>query len=149
MIPAALLAAVITYARTIPIPDYGRAPIAVSQDGRMLATRAASSATVRLFETATMHEAGTIALPKRQYAYLAGLAFSPDGHSIAGIWGSVIVWSMTERRVRWMLPESDAGLSLAYSPDGGTLYAAGTSTMLAAYVSARGSFQRSAPDAAS
>jgi WD40 repeat protein len=135
---AAALATAVTYARTIPIADHGRSPIALSRDGGRLATRESSGVRVRIFETAGMREIGGAQPPKHQYEYLAALAFSPDGATLAGVSVSAVVWSTADWKVRWSLPESQAISAIAYSPDGKTLYAAGDSSMLAAYDAASG-----------
>jgi WD40 repeat protein/tetratricopeptide (TPR) repeat protein len=67
-------------------------------------------------------------LPLLQYRYINGLAFSPDGRTLAvGCVGGVLLWDVATARLRHLLRETSTAGDLAFSPDGTRLAVANVS----------------------
>jgi Flp pilus assembly protein TadD len=67
-------------------------------------------------------------LPLPQYRYINGLAFSPDGRTLAvGCVGGVFLWDVATPRLRHLLREASTAGDLAFSPDGTRLAVANVS----------------------
>ncbi|MEV2268862.1 serine/threonine-protein kinase [Nonomuraea africana] len=104
--------------------------LAVSPDGRTLAAGLRDPARVVLLDTATLRISGRLAVPDA--ISVAGLAFAPDGRTLA-----VVPWSGGFGRVRlWdgkgparTLPRT-GGDVLAFSPDGRALAVGGRDNAL-------------------
>jgi WD40 repeat protein len=116
----------IHYARTIPIAAIGHGPIALSPDGKWLATN--DGGRVRIFATSGMRQIASLKSPFGN----ALLAFSPNGATLAGAGDGVVAWSTADWTVRWSLP-AQTFTTLAWAPDGATLFLAGGTANLAAY----------------
>src|ERR1700686_4660103 len=72
-------------------------------------------------------------------------AVSPDGASLAGGGQGATVWSPQDWRARWSLPKTESLNALAYSPDGRTLYLAGSSAFIEALDAADGTVRWKRP----
>jgi WD40 repeat protein len=116
----------IHYARTIPIAAVGHGPIALSPDGKWLATN--DGGRVRIFATSGMRQIASLKSPSGN----ALVAFSPNGATLAGAGNAVVAWSTADWTVRWSLP-AQGFTALAWAPDGATLFLAGGTATLAAY----------------
>jgi WD40 repeat protein len=97
----------------------------VSHDGRLAAT-SGPDGIIRLFETETGRDAGTLGA---HGTAVRGLAFSPGDQSLASsdIQGKVIVWDLARRAPRAVLRgHSGSVTSVAFSDDGQHLCTFGT-----------------------
>jgi WD40 repeat protein len=97
-----------------------------SPDGKTLASSGADK-TTRFWDTASWREIGRI---EGNLAWGRSIAYSPDGQALAiGAGPSVELWDVPSRRLRATLePETERFRvqAVAYSPDGATVAAAGS-----------------------
>jgi WD40 repeat protein len=103
------------------LKDCGYAPsLALTRDGRLLAVAGhAGTHTLRLWETAT----GAALHTRDGHAgVVAGLAYSPDGKSLASVCVEVLVWDPATGKTRRQLPGRGV---VGYSPDGKILASGG------------------------
>jgi eukaryotic-like serine/threonine-protein kinase len=103
-----------------PIP--GAAPVvcdrmAYSPDGRWLATGMESGSTVRLLDAATGQPVKTLS---KRWPGIGGIAFSPDGHTVAAHSPGITFWDMHSGRELGSLPGVFWSYQ-AFSPDGNRL----------------------------
>jgi WD40 repeat protein len=106
-------------------------PIALSRDGKLLATGSCNAdGGIRLWDARTLEERCVFPGHRRP---LSALAYSPDSKSIAtaGADGMVHVWGPTTGQHVLALPaHREPALSVGWSPDGRTLATAGNTVHL-------------------
>jgi WD40 repeat protein len=100
--------------------------VAFSPDGRTLVS-GSPAGTVQLWDAAR-HEPFGPQLPGHRDPVFS-VAFSPDGRMFASSGDAVRLWDTHTRKPLGMLPTDDGSLSVAFSPDGGTLAAGGNGTV--------------------
>jgi WD40 repeat protein len=109
-----------TYARTI----------ALSPDGKLLATSSSKQSSVQLWSVATRQQMGTLPLDRGETG--EALAFSPNGSLLAvgETGGHVRLWNMTSRQaVRSEMTCEDLCYAIKFSPDGRNLATGGFSSI--------------------
>ena len=135
--PVAALATpqVIRFSYTLGIKNFGGAPLALSRGPKFLRLLATTDGShVRIFQLEASpdrepSEYGSLQVPN----WTSQVEFSPDGTSFADVGGGATLWSTQDwRRPRWRLPASESFSTLAYAPDGRTLYLAGSSAFIEA-----------------
>jgi RNA polymerase sigma factor (sigma-70 family) len=108
----------------------GQTPLAVSRDTRYLATADAKTPTVFLYDLSTGKE--TKRFTWQQQGMVIGLAFSPDGRSLAVAGnirgadkpGVIMIWDLDgEQSAQMFEGQKTPVWSVAFSPDGRTLAA--------------------------
>jgi WD40 repeat protein len=112
--------------------------LAVSRDGRRLASAGWGSAPVRLWDLSTGKELTALKPPPAGYPSSSAVAFSPDGKTLAAAWrppqgapaedgaAGVVLWDLRDRQGPALLRARGAGVSsITFSRDGETLVAAG------------------------
>ncbi|HKB42376.1 MAG TPA: tetratricopeptide repeat protein [Gemmataceae bacterium] len=94
--------------------------MAVSPDGRSLATTGTAEGTIDLWDMT-----GRRLAVLKGFGY--GMAFSPDGKSLvaASDKGAAAVWDLASQQRRYTMPVSQMAYSVACSPDGKTIAAGG------------------------
>ena len=96
--------------------------MAISPDGRTLATWEVGELVVRLWDTATGQERATV---RGHTGYIQAPAFAPDGKTLAsaGFDGTLRLWDAATGTARAVLRTSDRAAihSLAFAPDGTVL----------------------------
>jgi WD40 repeat protein len=106
----------------------GRAPIVVSPDGRLLAAADANATHVFLYDLATGQERKRFVF--QQQGQVFGLAFTPDGRSLAAVGhvgvakrpGEARVWNVTTGELVLSIDSQKTPVwSVACSPDGRTV----------------------------
>jgi WD40 repeat protein len=100
---------------------FGAEEIALSPDGRVLATACRGGAPMQLWDAATLDLVAD--LPGGALVFRA-TAFSPDGQWLAagGRGGEVLLWNVATRTLAAKLPDHASEVrSVAFSPDGATL----------------------------
>lgn len=121
-------------ARKVEVGEGGVAGVALSPDGKVLATRDPMSPDIRLWDTATGKELRVIAPPTEQGrgngvvvvrssgVVTPGLAFSPDGRLLAGAGGKrqLCLWDVASGEQVWeaAAPQDASVERFAFSPDG-------------------------------
>ncbi len=90
--------------------------MAYSSDGRWLATGSLSDRTVTLRDAATGHPIKTLS---KRFPGIAGIFFSPDGHTLAVQSEGITLWDMVSGRELGVLPHAWA--RSVFSPDGNRL----------------------------
>jgi WD40 repeat protein len=97
--------------------------LALSPDGRLLATEGASQGTVKLSDTATGRRLAALTAVGADPDTIGALAFSPDGRTLASAMnGTVWLWDVPTARLLARLSGFTPGItSIAFSPDGRTI----------------------------
>jgi RNA polymerase sigma factor (sigma-70 family) len=112
--------------------------LAVSRDGRRLASAGRGSAPVKLWDLSTGKELTSLKPPPAGYPSSSTAAFSPDGQTLAAAWrppqdapaedaaAGVVLWDLRTRQGPVLLRTHGPDISsVAFSRDGETLVAAG------------------------
>jgi RNA polymerase sigma factor (sigma-70 family) len=112
--------------------------LAVSRDGRRLASAGWDSASVRLWDLSTGKEVAALRPPPSGYPSSSSVVFSPDGKTLAAPWrppqnapaedaaAGVLLWDLRTSHAPTLLRGRGPGVtSIAFSRDGETLVAAG------------------------
>jgi WD40 repeat protein len=104
--------------------------VALTTDGRLIATRGATTPDILLWDLGTRTEVGR--LPSDGGVLRSPIVFSPDGRMLAsGEENEVTIWDVRERSIVGKLAVEDDGvISLAFSPDGHTLAAGNFHTVV-------------------
>ncbi len=110
-----------TETRKLTAPVGNGSAVALSPDGTTVATLGNSARVVMLWDVAKDKEVRS--LPFGGTAYLAQVAFSPDGKKLAGGLGdgSVVLWELESGKEPRTLSGTRERACVAFSPDGKTL----------------------------
>lgn len=106
--------------------------VAVSQDGKFIATASFKTDDIYLWDTASKRLIGTLADPNRAHDGVNAIALSPDGTMIAVAHTNnpVYIWDTATRRVVATITAGAGASGLAFSPDGKTLAICGNDVLL-------------------
>jgi WD40 repeat protein len=97
--------------------------VAVSPDGKFIASASSLTDNVYLWDTASRRVIATLADPHRATDSINAIALSPDGAMIAVAHTNdpVYIWNIATRRVVATITPAAGASGLAFSPDGKTL----------------------------
>lgn len=123
--------------------DTGVSQIAVSRDGKILATSWASQS-VRLWDARTGKYLRSL---KLYGTSIFAIAFSPDGKILVSVSTDqkARLWNVATGKVIRTLPHDEMISDIAFSPDGKTLYIAATSGFIDAFIGGAKIWQWSFP----
>ena len=117
---------------TSPGPHGNNYYVAVSSDGKFIASASSITHNVYLWDTASKRLIATLADPNRANDTVNAIALSPSGTMIAVAHTNdpVYLWDIATRRIVATITAGAGASGLAFSPDGKTLAICGTDVLL-------------------